>query len=365
MRVAFVADALGAGGAQKMMAFVINSVSDFCDNILIILQDDKGLFYSLPCNSKIVTLQCEKKIEKYPNSRFWKLKSLYDRIHETKTILKKFNIDIVCGFGAYYSTIAVLAAQKRIKTLVSERRSPAHLDMFWQLFSSWIYRKANMVVFQTKGAQSFYKKLNSDHTCVIPNPYLGNIERPIIRVEETRKVIAMAAARLEYEKGFDVGIKAMYEIVKTHPDYSMEIYGKGDFDGLFGDLITNLGLNNKIVYKGLSKNVIDDICDVSVFILPSRIEGIPNILLEAIGAGIPCVAADCPPGGAHLLIGENEYGLLVPVENEGELANSVNKMIEDPKLQNAYKSKTKEFRERFNADAIAELWRDAFSKSYK
>jgi glycosyltransferase involved in cell wall biosynthesis len=170
----------------------------------------------------------------------------------------------------------------------------------------------------------------------------------------------MAAARLEQEKGFDIGIKAMKKIIEKYPDYKLRIYGDGDFEKLYGQLIDDLKIRPYIEYMGLSSHIIEDIHDVMVFLLPSRSEGIPNMLLESMAAGIPCVAADCPPGGPRMLLENDKNGLLVPVENVDATADAVCELIGNTELRNSVAENATKVTERFKPEKIEEMWRQCF-----
>ena len=216
-----------------------------------------------------------------------------------------------------------------------------------------------MIVFQLELARRFYKNIQDEKTCIIPNPYLGDPVKRLDLTNHREKTIVLAAARLEYEKGFDVGIKAMKRVIQKHKDYRLLIYGKGDFNKMYGPLINEMNLSKYIEYKGLSDHIIDEIKDCSVFVLPSRSEGIPNMLLEALGAGIPCVAANCPPGGPEILL-QNDRGILVPVDDYVSLGDAICKLLDNEYLANAYALKGQEVVDIFSSKKISEKWQECF-----
>ena len=89
-------------------------------------------------------------------------------------------------------------------------------------------------------------------------------------------------------------------------------------------------------------------------------EGIPNMLLESMAAGIPCVAADCPPGGPRMLLENDKNGLLVPVENVDATADAVCELIGNAELRNSVAENATKVTERFKPEKIEEMWRQCF-----
>jgi len=353
MNVALVTQSFGAGGAEKMMAFVINTLVPVSDRISIILTENV-IDYIFPDN---VTFKVLKPYDR-SNGPLDKVNELRYIAKEANKIIIEESIDLLIGFGAYFATVCVLAAKgTHCKVIGSERRAPSMMTKTWQLISKWSYKKCDMLVFQLKGARDYYSNLKTEQTRIIPNPYISKWD-DLPNIDARRKVVCMAAARLEYEKGFDIGIKAMSKVVKKHNDYKMEIYGAGDFESLYGDLIRNLQMQEFVDYKGISKTIIEDIYDVSVFALPSRSEGIPNMLLEAMAAGIPSIAADCPPGGPKMLIENEQNGLIVPTENCDLLADAICSIIENDYLSVKLSRNSRKIKDRFDPFVIGKEWLD-------
>lgn len=361
MRVAFLTNMLGSGGAQKMMAFVINTIAPVAEMVLIIMTQNE-IAYEFPSNVSIQVIEYEKTVE--PRV-LGKLKEVQLYAKRTKEILETNSIDILCTFGAYYTTVGVLATKgTSCKIIGSERRAPQMMSKLWKTISRYSYKACDMMVFQLIGARDFYDKIPDQRTMIIPNPFIPK-SSDIPPSKTRRNVICMAAARLEYEKGFDIGLQAMSFVLQRHPEYKMEIYGAGNFDEMFGSLIDKLHIRNSVEYKGLSKTIISDIYDAKVFLLPSRSEGIPNMLLEAMAAGIPCVAADCPPGGPKMLLGNNENGLIVPMENPQDTADAICSVIEDSELEKKISNNATTVRNRFLPEDISKYWLECFSRVYE
>jgi GalNAc-alpha-(1->4)-GalNAc-alpha-(1->3)-diNAcBac-PP-undecaprenol alpha-1,4-N-acetyl-D-galactosaminyltransferase len=93
----------------------------------------------------------------------------------------------------------------------------------------------------------------------------------------------------------------------------------------------------------------------SVFILSSRFEGFPNVLLEAMALGCPVIAADCPSGPAEIVV-PDETGLLVPKEDPQSLARALSRLIEDPVLREQLGRNARSVRAEFALVRIRQKW---------
>lgn len=353
MNVGFVLDSLKRGGAQKMMAFVIQSVASMYDNVYLLLEDTDNIGYQLPANVivKKFFLAKEKK------GLIQKMAGVYKKIKGLRACLEQYHITLLCSFGCYYTFISAVASSRHNISLIgSERRSPRDLSFVWRILSKYSYNKCTKVVFQLDGAMSCFGGKIRKKAVVIPNPCFQEKDFSKEFIIRKHNSIALAAARLEYVKGFDVAIKALPRVLEEIPDAFIEIYGAGDFEKEYGKLINRLHLNERVFYKGFSNNIIDEISKSAVFVLPSRYEGIPNILLEALAAGIPCIASNCRPGGPQMLIGNNERGILFENENTGDLAKCLIMVLKDKALADKISTAAQEVRIMFSPSVIGEKW---------
>lgn len=362
-KIVFITDALDCGGAQKMMSFVINTISFLFDEVHVILCSEKEVFYELPKNAFVHYCKCEN------NKKTLKVWNDIKTFLFIKRFLEQFvqnhAINTVCTFGYYYTSIAMMIKKKTgINIISSERRSPMDLKLFWRTVTKIVYKKCDYMVFQLDEVKNYYKMSKNANAFVIPNPYIPKtISNNPCKPSNRRKAIAIAAARLEFEKGFDIAIKAMSIVNKRYPDYCLEVYGEGDFEKMYRRIINRCNLQNVVSYKGLSKDIISDIFDASIFALPSRNEGIPNMLLEALGAGIPCVACDCNPGGAKMLLNSNQRGILVGKEDYKSLAEAIMKILADNSLSERLSNAAISVKDDFSLTSIEKKWIDVFKKT--
>jgi GalNAc-alpha-(1->4)-GalNAc-alpha-(1->3)-diNAcBac-PP-undecaprenol alpha-1,4-N-acetyl-D-galactosaminyltransferase len=119
----------------------------------------------------------------------------------------------------------------------------------------------------------------------------------------------------------------------------------------------NLGLSDCIKLKGWVDEPFCDGPPASLFVLPSRYEGFPNALLEAMAKGLPVVAFDCP-GGIREIVEHGINGLLVPRGDVQELANALNRLMSDVAARRRLGARAKEVTTRFSVDKVMAKWDD-------
>ena len=110
---------------------------------------------------------------------------------------------------------------------------------------------------------------------------------------------------------------------QAFPEYELHIFGIGELEEALKAQVLGLQLEDKIIFRGFSANVREEILDSAMFVLSSDYEGISNSMIEALAMGIPVISTDCPVGGSRAYIENESSGLLVPVGDRTALCNAV------------------------------------------
>jgi glycosyltransferase involved in cell wall biosynthesis len=132
----------------------------------------------------------------------------------------------------------------------------------------------------------------------------------------------VSCGRLSREKGFDLLIHAMPAICDLFPEAQLTIVGDGPLQGDLRKQVVNLGLEHAVHFAGFQRNPWPYFKYADLFVLPSRYEGMSNVLLEALALGVPIVATDCP-GGNREIANIDARVRLVPTENVSRLADAI------------------------------------------
>jgi glycosyltransferase involved in cell wall biosynthesis len=190
----------------------------------------------------------------------------------------------------------------------------------------------------------------------IPN----GVPRPQLPPAALDAKVLVAAGRLSDQKGFDLLLDAFHQVTARHPDWQLWIFGSGPKRGELAAQIERLGLAGRAFLKGMTGHLDRQLAAASVFVLSSRFEGLPMVLLEAMTAGLPPVAFDCPTGPAEI-IAPGTSGLLVPPQDVAALAAAICELIEDPAKRRAIGAAALKCSERYSIDTVRQRWEDLFA----
>jgi glycosyltransferase involved in cell wall biosynthesis len=164
-----------------------------------------------------------------------------------------------------------------------------------------------------------------------------------------------AAGRFRYQKGFELLIPAWVETAKAHPDWTLRLRGRGHLESRYRGLIEQDRLEDSVVIEGPAEDIGSDMAASSVFVLSSRFEGFPLILLEAMSKGMGVVSFDCPTGPADI-VDDHRNGLLVPHEDVEGLSRAIREIVEDAELRRSLAAEAIDTAQQYTIEAIGPLW---------
>jgi glycosyltransferase involved in cell wall biosynthesis len=161
----------------------------------------------------------------------------------------------------------------------------------------------------------------------------------------------VAAGRLSKEKGFDLLLNAMPAVLVRSPNAQLAILGDGPLRTDLTDQAERLGLNGAVHFLGFQPNPWPYFKYADLFVLPSRHEGFPNAMLEALTLGVPVVAADCS-GGIREIADSDPQIFLVPTEDVNSLAQSVISVCAGTKGLHRQAEESKDLLARFDLQRV-------------
>ncbi|MBC6460678.1 glycosyltransferase [Actinomadura sp. HBU206391] len=167
--------------------------------------------------------------------------------------------------------------------------------------------------------------------------------------------IMIAAGRLTSQKGFDLLIPAFAEVADKHPDWVLRIFGSGHLEGELRQMIADHELTGRVILKARTRRLGHELAAASVYILSSRFEGMPVVVIEAMSKGLTVVSFDCPHGPAELITHLSD-GLLVPPENVAKLSAALLQVIEDGELRRRLGHRAKESARAYDLEVVGAEW---------
>lgn len=341
-KLAIIVPSLGGGGAERVVTNIVRNIDFNKFDITLILIREEGQYINLiPPIIPVINL--------YSSRVRYSIFKLIKCLNNLKpdvifSTLGHLNLVLLAirPFLRFNHKIIIREANtpsQSLKTLNGMKGA-----IFKHLYAK-LYPKADVIVAQCKAMKNDIVNMFSisEHKIIyIYNPLdLEYIRKNMVDKNPYDKdeINILAVGRLTYQKGFDILIDAFKIVENNIPNIHLTILGDGELRQELEQKRNKLGLERKISFKGFKKNPYPYYYYADVYVLSSRWEGFPNALLEALACGCKVVAVDCKSGPREIL-GDNEFGLLVPPEDPDALAKGI---IEAINSENKSKDRAKDF----------------------
>lgn len=343
--VAILISALGPGGAERVVSQLSQHWAALGHSITVFTFDgeEDPIYHELPDTVQLRRLNS-------PKAGF---RGNMRRLTLLKGALAEAKPDLLISFLTKNNLLASLAtAGIPLKWIACERNNPERQQTHpaWNRMLHIAYRRADAIVCQTKGVTRCFPASVQDRITIIPNPIT-----PLDRKTAKQSNRIAAVGRLDWQKGFDLLIDAFAEIAPHHPDWFLDIWGSGPDGAVLENRISELALTDRISLRGTSDRPGGWLEETSLFVLSSRYEGFPNVLGEALSAGLPVIATDCDFGPSDMVT-HGENGWLVPPESKSALAEALDRLMSDETLRGTLAEAAPVAAARFAPDGVMKQW---------
>ena len=344
-KIMFYINAIHDGGAERVMVNLAKYFSENGYDTTLVTSFRDTWEYPLAPTVRRLTLE-ETEIKQS------RIKRNLGRIKKLRTLCRSEKPDILVSFMEEPNFRAILATRGLpVKTLVSVRNDPnkEYAGKLGAFVGKVLLPMADGCVFQTKEAQEWFPQKLQKKSRIIYNAVkeeFYHIERKPNRGE------IVTCGRLTEQKNHAMLISAFAEVVKQYPYATLKIYGEGALREKLQNQIDSLNLNEKVFLMGATNDVAKALQTADLFVLSSDYEGMPNALMEAMAAGVPCISTDCPCGGPRELFGEDSFDKLVQCGDVDQLAEVICKELEttgDGKTE-------KRYAETFRPEKVNKMW---------
>ena len=297
--------------------------------------------YKLDDNVKIVHLRSENEIIK---GKLGNLKYVNKKIN---ILLRDFNIEVAIGTDAIFNY--VLSLHKNIKTIGCEHFSYESNSRIHNLLSRVLYKKLDKVVLLTQRDKNCYSFLKNAE--VIPNSL--SFEPTSFCKCDSKQMVAVG--RLTYQKGFDLLLEIAKELKIKIPDWKIILYGEGEDREKLLSQIELYKLDGFVEIRQFTKKIQDVYLESSIYLMTSRWEGLPMVLIEAQSMGLPIVALDCPCGPSDIIVA-NKNGFLCNPDDFDGFIQAVVKLANNDDLRIKMSKASIELAKRYSTESVSKKW---------
>jgi glycosyltransferase involved in cell wall biosynthesis len=293
----------------------------------------------------------------------------YRRIRQLRKVIQEAAPDVVISLTERMNVVTILACRKtRFQVIACERTDPRHhqIGRMWERLRRWSYPKATAIVVQTDAVRKVVDPMAGQVPVrVIPNAVrFQKGDESIARIElETEKKWIIGVGRLSHEKGFDRLISAFARIASAASGWNLVLVGDGSERERLEAQAKQLDVVDRVRLVGWQESVENLVAQSAIFVLPSRYEGFPNALLEAMSCGIAPIAVDCESGPREI-ISDGVNGLLSGSGADEfvvtELASNIQRLIADESLRERLGHAAQEVANTYDQESHFKSWDDLF-----
>lgn len=346
-RIVFVIPSLHAGGMERVMSELANYFSrqENLEIHLVMYGKKPNLFYNL--SFRVIVHQPKASFNDHFRTFFALMRLLYLR----RQIMRIQPVTIL-SFGEYWNNFVLLSLLGlHYPVFVSDRCRPdKSLGRIQDILRRMLYPKASGVIVQTQKAKEIYSRIVSKGKIrVVGNPIRVIDEIRTLRKMNTVLMVSRLIATKHHERLISIFSKL------NAPDWNLIFVGgeaqkQKHFDHL-KQLAKDLNVSSRVLFEGEQKNVDTYYLKSSVFAFTSSSEGFPNVVGEALSAGLPVVSYNCMAGPSEM-IADGKNGFLVPVFDDECFQQRMQLLIDDEPLRVKMGQKAKDSMKKFSIESI-------------
>lgn len=380
MRILYIIDGMfNSAGRERVVANKARSLSAMGHRITVLTTDQRGRasYYPLPDDVVIADLGINYD-DYYGKGIVSKLVAHKSKSRMFKSRLRDFLManpqDVIVALMDRYVPAIISLAGKSVTVYehhfnkfamydLRESRTKRFLQQIVYSFKDWYYtrfyyKRLDIFAVLTEEDKLYWGADFKNIVCV-PNSIAIDEEK----TSSIENKIVITVGRLTYQKGYDRLIDVWRGVEQKNPDWQLHIYGCGEDEEMLHGRIDEYGLRNVYIFPPTS-DIEDRLVEASLYVMTSRFEGLPMVLLEAMAVGLPLVSFDCKCGPKDI-IEDGKNGYLIPDGNLKLMEERICSVLSDKVRMKEMSRCSKKAAWRFSHENIMERWIQLFQSVKK
>lgn len=351
------------GGVERVTCNLANMFSTDHDVYIISifkLYDD--IFFDLNKNVKVIylgysrsdfgkTKSNELKFFQF-FSLLWKLLLFYKELKsKLQKIIAEILPDTILGMDTSNIILGLLPRKHKYLKIATEHSSFDFWSKPIRFFKIMMYRRVDRMIVLNKYEEKNYGKYIKNIS-VIPNS-LSFLPVESSTVENKRMI---ALGRMSEEKRFDVLIDVFSDFAKRDNEWKLYIFGEGAEKENLKKLVEEKKLSERVYIMDATQAVQKELLDSSIYLMTSRTEVFPMVLLEAMSCGVPCISFNIP--GPDEIITDSRNGFLVDNNSKDQFLEKIERLTKGNEVRSVFGQNAKKDVQLYSEDKIYNLWLD-------
>lgn len=392
-----VCNSLDAGGIERVVSTLANEWCRRGRRVCVITLHDRRRFYELdPAIHHIVIDRAglnrvaellrwiANRLRSDGPPRWWVLgilfgalySTFYKRLYRTyhafvyaceasllRRALRRIESPLVVALGTPINIIALKACRGLGRRLIiSERNDPKRLSRYkqWDVLARRLYNDADLVTANTRGAlRDMSEYVDAGKLVFVPNPLaLSKGGSGNGHATTTSAPFILNVGRMVSDKAQDILLEAFAQLGDEFKEWRLALVGDGRLEAELRLKAAGLGIEERVQWHGVVRDPYLFYHSAAIFALPSRVEGTPNALLEAMSCGLPVVVSDGAPGLLEL-VEDGVTGLVVPVNDAAALASALRRLARNAELRRRLGQAARERVSEYDLPCAVNAWETA------
>ncbi len=347
----FSGDITRSGGTENVSIMVANELAartGYEISFISLFEENGKPFFSIDERIRRFTV--------YPTVTHG-IQHYFDTCKRLRNVVEKQHIDVLIDIDGILDMYSLPVKRKTGVKVVSWE----HFNYlqnpgvpYRKLTRRWAARRADAIVTLTETDKKLYES-NLSLKCpirAIANP-MQMPEEPVSYDVDSRLIVS--SGRLTYQKGFDLLVDVASKVLPSHSDWQWMILGEGEDRAALEQRIHDAHLDGQLMLKGRVDDVDSYYRRSAMFVMTSRFEGLPMVLLEAKAHRLPLVSFDCPTGPSEV-IEDGVNGTVVPLGDIDGMAKAINMLIDDKTKRIEYSRMSDSNAGRYGMATICDDW---------